>query len=69
MHLNRGIIPLYYPEPRQEDWTKDVDDRITFAADYGKKHGFIKAGDFVVCVTGWRKGAGSSNTIRVLKLT
>jgi pyruvate kinase len=49
-----------------DDWTKDVDERIQYAVDFGKKHGFVKAGDNVICITGWRKGAGSSNTIRIL---
>ena len=31
---------------------------------FGKKKGFIRVGDPVVCISGWRKGAGSSNTIR-----
>jgi len=53
-------------EERLSDWTKDVDERIQFAVDFGKKHGFIKSGDNVICITGWRQGAGSSNTVRIL---
>ena len=48
-----------------DDWAQDVDARITFAVDFGKKKGFIKGGDYVICITGWRKGAGSSNTVRI----
>ena len=66
MHLHRGTFPLLYNEERLADWTKDVDERIQFAVDYGKKKGFIKSGDYVICITGWRMGAGSSNTSRVL---
>ena len=66
MQLYRGIVPLFYPEGRLEDWGMDVDARIEFGVDFGKKNGFIKSGDIVICITGWRKGAGSSNTIRIL---
>jgi len=66
MQLYRGVVPLYYPEPRMDDWSADVDERIQYCVDFGKKNGFIKSGDPVICITGWRKGAGSSNTIRIL---
>jgi len=66
MQIFRGVVPLFYPEGRAEDWGQDVDDRIQFGVDFGKKNGFIKTGDTVICITGWRKGAGSSNTIRIL---
>nr|AIW65576.1 pyruvate kinase [Tigriopus japonicus] len=68
MQLHRGCIPLYYAEDRIDDWTKDIDNRIQFAIDFGKKNGFIKTGDNVICITGWRKGAGSSNTVRILNV-
>merc|ERR1712226_857086 len=66
MQIFRGVVPLFYPEGRAEDWGQDVDDRIQFGVDFGKKNGFIKTGDTVICITGWRKGAGSSNTVRIL---
>lgn len=44
---------------------KDVENRIKFAIMFGKKKGFLNPGDPVVCITGWRKGAGSSNTVRI----
>merc|ERR1711953_1351855 len=68
MQLYRGVVPLSYPEGRAEDWGQDVDDRIQFGVDFGKKNGFIKTGDTVICITGWRKGAGSSNTVRILEV-
>ena len=57
---------VFSPEERLADWTKDVDERIQFAIDFGKKNGFVKSGDNVICITGWRQGAGSSNTVRIL---
>merc|ERR1719414_2475412 len=67
MQLYRGVVPLFYPDARLDDWGQDVDERIQFGVDFGKKNGFIKSGDIVVCITGWRKGAGSSNTVRILE--
>jgi len=66
MQLHRGILPLFYKEDRLEDWTNDVEERIQFGVDFGKRNGFIKSGNLIVCITGWRKGAGSSNTIRII---
>jgi len=45
---------------------KDVDDRVQYAIDFGKRSNFISTGDNVVVITGWRQGSGSSNTVRVL---
>merc|ERR1712045_760944 len=66
MQIFRGVVPLFYPEGRLDDWSADVDERIQYCVDFGKKNGFIKSGDPVICITGWRKGAGSSNTVRIL---
>merc|ERR1711997_390595 len=66
MQLYRGVVPIFYPEGRLDDWSADVDERIQYCVDFGKKNGFIKSGDPVICITGWRKGAGSSNTVRIL---
>merc|ERR1712141_82420 len=54
MQLYRGVVPLYYSEPRMDDWSADVDERIQYCVDFGKKNGFIKSGDPVICITGWR---------------
>lgn len=65
-HLFRGILPIYYTEERQADWTHDMDARIAYGVKYGQKRGFIKAGDSVVLITGWREGTGYTNTMRVI---
>merc|ERR1712112_683485 len=63
----RGCIPLLYEKPRPEGaWMDDVDARVQYAIDFGKKSNFISVGDNVIVVTGWRQGAGSSNTVRIL---
>jgi len=66
MQLHRGIIPVFYKEPRMENWMQDVEERIQHGVDLGKRSGFIKSGQPIVCITGWRQGAGSSNTVRIL---
>merc|ERR1711976_216216 len=68
LQLHRGVIPLLYKEERADEWSKDVDERVQYGVDYGKKYGFIQSGQNVVCVTGWRQGAGSSNTVRIMKV-
>ncbi|XP_055923043.1 pyruvate kinase-like isoform X1 [Eupeodes corollae] len=65
-HLYRGILPLVYAEPAVGDWLKDVDARVQFGIQVGKKNGFIKSGNSVVIVTGWKQGSGFTNTMRII---
>ncbi|XP_054161947.1 pyruvate kinase PKM-like [Oppia nitens] len=69
-HLFRGLLPFHYPKPRNEseEWVKDVDTRLKEAVEFGKKRGALKTGDVVVFVTGWRKGSGATNTLRVIAI-
>jgi len=57
---------LYYTEAPLVDWVKDVDVRVQYGLNFGKKRGFIKTGDSVIVVTGWRQGSGFTNTLRVV---
>lgn len=45
---------------------KDVDLRINYGLSVGQKHGFIKPLDTVVLVTGWKKGSGHTNNMRII---
>lgn len=65
LHTHRGVIPLHYKSGRMDDWIKDVDSRIQLGIDFGKKFDFIQPGQRVICITGWRQGAGSSSNIRL----
>ncbi|KZC14923.1 Pyruvate kinase, partial [Dufourea novaeangliae] len=65
-HLYRGILPLYYEGAPLSDWVKDVDVRVQCGLNFGKGRGFVKTGDSVVVVTGWKQGSGYTNTFRVV---
>nr|QVK45016.1 pyruvate kinase-like protein [Rhopalosiphum padi] len=67
-HIYRGILPLFYNEQPLSDWLKDVDTRVVHAINFGKSRGFIKTGDPVVVVTGWKKGSGYTNTLRIVNV-
>jgi pyruvate kinase len=45
---------------------KDVEGRVQFGIKFGKSRGFIKSGDPIVIVTGWKSGSGFTNTLRVV---
>lgn len=53
-------------EQALEDWLKDVDARVQYGMDFGKERGFLKPGNPVVVVTGWKQGSGFTNTIRIV---
>lgn len=55
-----------FSAPALNDWLKDVDARVQFGLQFGKMRGFIKTGDSVVVVTGWKQGSGFTNTMRVV---
>jgi len=67
-HLHRAIIPLLYEKEKNPEWIKDIDERVEAAIDFGKRRGFLKGGDNVIIVTGWRAGAGSTNTMRLVTI-
>lgn len=64
-HLWRGILPLYYTAQKQDDWAQDVDARVNAAITFGKSRGILGKGDHVIVITGWRRGPGSTNTLRI----
>lgn len=63
LHLYRGIIPIYYQIPRAVDWPEDMDNRISAGISYTNN---LKPGMPLVVVTGWRAGAGYTNTVRII---
>lgn len=65
-HLYRGIFPIHYIDVLMNEWTVDVDRRIYKGIEVGMLRGFIKEGDPIVIVTGWKPGSGSTNTMRII---
>ncbi|XP_055955893.1 pyruvate kinase PKM isoform X1 [Patella vulgata] len=75
-HLYRGIFPIHYTGPnssnkleeddKMNEWTADVDRRIWRAIDIAMNRNFLRAGDPVVILTGWKPGSGSTNTMRIV---
>nr|CAD7572492.1 unnamed protein product [Timema californicum] len=65
-HLFRAILPLHYNANPLPDWLKDVDARVQFGLQFGKQRGFIKPGDPIIVVTGWKQGPGYTNTMRIV---
>lgn len=57
-----------FAEDPLPDWLKDVDVRIAFGLQIVSKKGFLKEGDQVVVMTGWRQGSGYTNTLRVITI-
>jgi len=53
-------------EQRDADWMKDVDARVQYGVNFGKTRGFIQGGDPIIVITGWKQGAGFTNTMRIL---
>jgi len=70
LHLFSGCFPIYYPTPKDpsQEWMEDVDARVHTAESVGKNMGLIKSGSKVVVVTGWKSGAGFTNTIRIIEV-
>ncbi|OBZ84520.1 Pyruvate kinase [Choanephora cucurbitarum] len=65
-HLHRGVFPFVYTGDVAAKWDEDVESRIKWGIQQGKKSGLIKSNDPVVIVQGWKGGLGNTNTVRVL---
>ncbi len=68
-HLSRGLFPLYYEEPREKNWSDDVNSRLMYAVKKGSDMGFIRPGSFIVFVVGWSPGSATTNTMRILQVS
>ncbi|XP_063824596.1 pyruvate kinase-like isoform X1 [Ostrinia nubilalis] len=66
MHMWRGIIPLVYEDSPDVDWQNDLEKRVNFCTKWAMGLGFIRVGDPLVIVSGWRQGSGFTNTMRIV---
>ncbi|KAM3967339.1 pyruvate kinase [Aphomia sociella] len=66
LHMWRGIMPLVYEDSPDMDWSVDLEQRINFCTKWAMEQGFIRIGDPVVIVSGWRQGSGFTNTMRIV---
>jgi len=68
MHLYRGLFPIHYQADRDADWTNDMDNRISAAIELAWEREMVVGNSPIVVVTGWRAGAGYTNTVRVIRV-
>ena len=64
----KWLARFFYTNDRPADWLTDVDERVQYTFDFGKKANIVPLGDNVVVKTGWRKDTGSPNTFRTLSV-
>ncbi|XP_045183995.1 pyruvate kinase PKM-like isoform X5 [Mercenaria mercenaria] len=67
-HMYRGVFPIHYVEPKLEFWAEDMDKRLYKGIAVGRARGMLETGDPVVIVTGWKCGAGYTNTMRLINV-
>jgi pyruvate kinase len=65
-HLYRGILPITCDTTVLPDWMDDVNARVKHGLEYAKKRGMVKKGDAIIIITGWQKGSGFTNTMRIV---
>lgn len=68
LHLHRAVFPIVYNETPLEEWSDDMDKQIGYGLCTSIQFGLISPGVNVVVVTGWRRGAGNTNTVRIVSV-
>ncbi|KAK9298554.1 hypothetical protein QLX08_008146 [Tetragonisca angustula] len=58
-------LQLYYEESLA-DWGKDIQTRIQTGIDSLRRKRYIRVGDPIVVVSGWRQGTGFTNCVRIV---
>lgn len=59
----QNVSNLDQPLP---DWNNDMETRIQSGVDFLRRKKYVKVGDVIIIVTGWREGAGFTNCIRII---
>ncbi|KAI0216651.1 Pyruvate kinase PKM [Lamellibrachia satsuma] len=67
--LYRGILPLIYESPPKEDWSDEMDERMTFAIEFAMDRRIARAGSEVIIVMSWfTKERAKINTVRIYSI-
>ncbi|XP_017762660.1 PREDICTED: pyruvate kinase-like [Eufriesea mexicana] len=66
LQLYCGIHPLHYRVDAVSDWARDIQARIQSGINSFRRKGYIRVGDPVVVVSGWRQGIGFTNCVRII---
>ncbi|CAB3239430.1 unnamed protein product [Arctia plantaginis] len=66
LHLFKGVVPLVYEDPPEGVWANDLENRISFGVKWAMEKAFIRIGDPIVIICGWRPGTGFTNTMKVI---
>ncbi|XP_012141373.1 pyruvate kinase isoform X2 [Megachile rotundata] len=66
LQLYHGLYPLHYINPPLCDWSKDMETRIESGVNFLRRKKYIKVGDAIIIVSGWRQGIGFTNCIRII---
>ncbi|KPI91277.1 Pyruvate kinase [Papilio xuthus] len=69
MHLFRGVMPLIYEYTPDSDWQVHLEQRINFCTKWAMQRGFVRVGDPIVIVCGWKQGSDFTNTMRIVYAT
>lgn len=62
--LHRGIFSVIHTGSSNNEWYRDVDQRILYALKVAMGSGYVKPNDKAVLVTGYQAGPGSTNCVR-----
>ncbi|XP_049817449.1 pyruvate kinase isoform X3 [Aethina tumida] len=67
-HLYRGVIPIIYETPRIDEWTEDIDGRVSFAINFAMTHDILHVGDTIIIVKPWLQNEGFDSTVTIVEV-
>lgn len=67
-HLYRGVIPIIYDTPRIDEWTEDIDGRVSFAINFAMTYDILHVGDTIIIVKPWLQNEGFDSTVTIVEV-
>lgn len=61
-----GKKKIHFLDSPDYDWQNDLEKRVNFCTKWAMELGFVRVGDPLVIVSGWRQGTGFTNTMRIV---